>query len=62
MNPTKLIVSGFLCLLVGWALLFLIVIEVMSPSYLMAFGAYGLSFAGMLIGLIGLFEYRRYGG
>lgn len=60
-NPIKLIWTGFLCLAMGWAILFLIVIDVIPPSFFVAIGAYALSFVGLIIGLIGLFEYRRYG-
>ncbi len=60
MSPAALISIGFVLLLVGWAILFLTVIKILAPSFVLSMGAYALSFAGMLIGFVGLFEHRKY--
>lgn len=60
-SPAKLMWTGGVCLIVGWTVLFLIVINVIPTGFLTAIGAYTLSFIGFIVGLYGVFEYRRDG-
>jgi len=58
-SPVKLMWTGFACLAVGWTVLFLMVIRVIRPGFAAAFGAYGLTVVGLVLGLTGAFSCWR---
>lgn len=58
-TSTRLIVVGFSMLLAGWFALLLIVIGRVGSGFLLDFGAYAVSVAGLAIGLFGVGEYTR---
>ena len=53
MNPNRLIFIGFLMVLSGAVLPFLMVIRVVDASLWLSFVAYGNSVGGLFLGLIG---------
>lgn len=57
-SPRGLMFLGGGLLVCGWLLLFLIVVGVVAPGFALSFLAYGVSFIGFVLGLIGLLEYR----
>lgn len=59
MDYRKLIFLGFLLVLTGFVVPFLMVIKVMEPSFLWGFLSYGASIAGLFLGLIGSALYVR---
>jgi hypothetical protein len=58
-SPTTLIAAGVFCLLLGWALLFLMVLRIIPPSFALALGAYTVSLGGLVMGLAGLLQAGR---
>lgn len=54
-------ILGFVMLLVGFLLIFGMVLRVVEAGFLLGFGAYGLSFLGLLIGLAGILSYQQKG-
>ena len=58
-NPIRLMVIGFVGLVVGVVLPFLMVLQIVEPSFLLSFISYGASVAGMFLGLLGAFSYAR---
>jgi len=54
-------ILGFVMLLVSFLLLFGMVLRVVEAGFLLSFGAYGLSFLGLLIGLVGILSYQQKG-
>lgn len=50
---------GGTSLLVGWALAFLPVIEVLKPSFVLAFFAFGLLLIGTVVGFYGVYTAFR---
>lgn len=59
LNPVKLIVVGLAFLLVGFLLLFFMVIRLIAPSFALSFLAYTACFIGLTLGLIGVIQRRR---
>lgn len=59
MDYRKLIFIGFLMVLFGFIVPFLMVIKLMEPSYFWGFLSYGVSVAGLFVGLIGGSQYVR---
>ena len=57
MKPLKLIFIGFLLVLLGAVLPFLMVIRVLEASFLLTFLAYGASVGGLFVGLLGAASY-----
>jgi hypothetical protein len=55
-HPTRLIAIGFLLLVLGFVVIFAMVLRVLEPSFLLSFAAYGASFVGLVLGLLGIFN------
>ena len=58
-NPVKLIVVGLAFLLVGFLLLFFMVIRLIAPSFALSFLAYIACSIGLILGLAGIIQRRR---
>ena len=58
-NPVRLMVIGFVGLVLGAVLPFLMVLRILEPSFLLSFISYGASVGGMFLGLLGAFSYAR---
>ncbi len=59
MSYRKLILLGFLMVLFGFIVPLLMVIQVIEPSFFWGFLSYGVSVAGLFLGLIGGSQYVR---
>ncbi|GAB4152469.1 MAG: hypothetical protein Fur0021_17300 [Candidatus Promineifilaceae bacterium] len=57
MRPLKLVLIGFLLVLLGAVLPFLMVIRIVEPSFLLSFISYGASVGGLFLGVIGAASY-----
>ena len=57
MRPLRLILIGFVLVLLGAVLPFLMVIRVVETSFLLSFLSYGASVGGLFLGLIGAASY-----
>lgn len=57
MRPLKLVLIGFLLVLLGAVLPFLMVIRVVEASFLLSFISYGASVGGLFLGVIGAASY-----
>ena len=60
-KPIRILVAGGGMLILGWALIFLMAVDVLPLSYALAFLAYVLCLAGFAAGMYGLVELRRRG-
>jgi hypothetical protein len=58
-SPIRLIFLGFVLLLIGVLLPFLMVLQILGPSILLSFLAYLSSLGGLVIGLVGITMYSR---
>jgi hypothetical protein len=58
-NALKLIIVGFVLLLVGVVLPFLMVLGLVESTLLLSFLAYGSSTAGLILGFVGIAQYSR---
>lgn len=60
-NPVRLIVIAFFLEVVGFTLPFLMVIKVITPTFLLSFIAFGASVSGVFLGFYGasLYTFRR---
>lgn len=52
-KPRRLILLGFLLVLSSFVVLFLMVMRVIEASFALSFLAYGASFGGLMLGIIG---------
>jgi len=59
LSPLQLILLGFLLLVLGFLLPFLMVLQLLESTLLWNFVAYLASFFGLIIGLIGVVTYTR---
>jgi hypothetical protein len=59
LDPLQLIVLGFVLVLLGFVIPFLMMIRVIEPSFLVGFLSYGASVVGLFLGLIGAAWYTR---
>ncbi len=59
LNPAKLIVVGLAFLLVGFLLLFFMVIRLITPSFALSFLAYTACSIGLILGLVGIIQRGR---
>ena len=57
MNPRNLLIIGFLMVVVGAVLPFLIVIRLLPSTFLLNFIAYGVSVGGLFLGVLGIAQY-----
>jgi len=60
-NAVRWIIVGFLLLLAGVVLPFLMVMRLLEPTLALNFISYGCSTAGLITGFIGIAQYRRTG-
>ena len=58
-NPVRLIIVGFVLLLVGVVLPFLMVLRLLESTLPLNFISYGSSTAGLIVGFMGIARYRR---
>jgi hypothetical protein len=58
-NPKRLILIGFLLVLVGAVLPFLMVIQVFESTFFLNFFSFGATMAGLLLGMVGAATYVR---
>jgi hypothetical protein len=61
LQPWKIIVIGFLLVLLGFLIPFLMVIDIIEANLLLSFLSHGASVAGLFLGLIGAASYVRLG-
>jgi len=59
--PLGLMALGFVMLLVSFLVIFGMVLRLIEAGFLLSFGAYALSFAGLLVGLAGILAYGEKG-
>ena len=52
-NPLYFILAEFFLVMIGFALPFLMVLQVIQSTFFLNFLAYAASFSGMLLGIIG---------
>jgi hypothetical protein len=60
-RPLALMLSGLGLMLLGWFILFFILLGFLGATFALSFAAYGMSFAGLVLGVVGVVEYRRRG-
>ncbi|MEN4040896.1 MAG: hypothetical protein ROW52_11420 [Anaerolineaceae bacterium] len=53
LSPGKMIAIGFVLVLLGAALPFLMVLRIIEPTFLLIFMAFGASMGGLLLGFVG---------
>jgi uncharacterized membrane protein YqjE len=58
-DPRSYILLGFVLVLLGFVLPFLMVLRIVESSFFLNFLSYGASVAGLLLGLIGAAWYIR---
>jgi len=58
-NPVRLIIIAFVLLIIGLVLPFLMVLGLVESTLLLCFLAYGSSTAGLILGFVGIAQYRR---
>ena len=58
-NPRNTILLGFVLVLLGAVLPFLMVTHIIQPTYLLSFLSYGASVTGLVLGVIGGSMYVR---
>jgi hypothetical protein len=61
MEPLKLIAIGFVLVVLGFILPFLMVLKVIESSFFLSFLSYGASIAGLFLGILGAAQYIRTG-
>jgi hypothetical protein len=61
LQPWKIILIGFLLVLLGFLIPFLMVIDIIEANLLLSFLSHGASVAGLFLGLIGAASYVRLG-
>ena len=59
LRPFGLMLVGLVLLIIGFAVPFLMIIQVLQPSFLGAFLSYMASLGGLIIGVIGTAIYAR---
>lgn len=59
--PLGLMALGVVMLLVSFLVIFGMVLRLIEAGFLLSFGAYALSFAGLLVGLAGILAYGEKG-
>lgn len=58
-EPRKLIFIGAVLLTIGWTVPMLMVLKIITPTFLLGFLSYAASLAGLVMGLIGIFTHFR---
>ncbi|HEY5270286.1 MAG TPA: hypothetical protein VII97_08105 [Anaerolineales bacterium] len=59
LQPIQLILIGFALMMVGWALPFLMVLQVLESSFALNFLSYIAQVSGLFLGIIGAAMYVR---
>ncbi len=59
LDPRQLIVLGFVLVVLGFVIPFLMMIRIIESSFLLGFLSYGASVVGLFLGLIGAAWYTR---
>jgi membrane associated rhomboid family serine protease len=59
MSPTKIILIGFILVVVGVIIPFSIILEILPSTFFLSFVAYMSSIGGLLLGIIGAALYHR---
>lgn len=59
MSGGRLILIGFVLLVVGWVLPFLMVMRIIESTFVLAFLSHGASVSGLFLGIIGAATYIR---
>jgi hypothetical protein len=59
LSPPGLMLLGFVMLLVSFLVIFGMVLRVIEAGFLLSFGAYAVSFLGLLVGLAGIVGYGQ---
>jgi uncharacterized membrane protein YwzB len=59
MRSMKMIWSGGVMVVAGWILLFAIVLGYVPSTFFLNFFGYGISFVGLLLGLVGMLDHIR---
>lgn len=59
MHPRNLALIGFVLVLLGFVVPFLIVLQVLPSTFLLNFLSYGASIVGLFLGMIGAAMYVR---
>jgi hypothetical protein len=58
-HPLKLIIIGFVLLVIGFLLPFLIILQVLESTFFLNFAAYLSSVSGLFLGVIGVAMYMK---
>jgi len=58
-RPVLLIFIGFLCMMLGWILPFLMVMHILASTFFLNFFSYTVSLIGLILGIIGSATYMR---
>jgi len=58
-SPLRLILYGFLLLLLGFLLAFAMVIKIIEAGFLLSFISYGASLSGLIIGMYGAASFAK---
>jgi hypothetical protein len=58
-DPRLVILIGFLLVLAGFVLPFLMVLRIIPPNWILSFLSYGASVAGVMLGLVGAALWTR---
>jgi hypothetical protein len=59
MGPVGLMITGFILLIVGVSVPFLMIIQMLEPGFLLVFLSYMASIGGLILGVIGSALYVR---
>ena len=60
-DPRWLVALGAALMLFGFGVVFAMVVQWLASSLALNFAAYGASFVGLVVGLVGLIGYRKRG-
>lgn len=58
MDPRAIMALGFVLVVLGFVFSFAMLLRIIPPSFPLGFLAYAASFAGLMLGLIGVAWYR----
>jgi hypothetical protein len=58
-HPKKIIAIGFVLVLIGFVVPFLMVLQIIKAGFLLSFLSFGASIAGLFLGIIGAASYIR---
>ena len=58
-RPLVMIILGFVLLMLGWILPFLMVMHVVPSTFFLNFFSYGVSLIGLILGIIGSSMYVK---